>query len=166
VNAVKERRLLSDYNAAQAAVMTSRMRIVIEEALGQPPESYHFLFRCNSIAALHADEPVYRQEHRVSIKFPALYPAQAPIATILTPILHPHVWPNGTVCLGGWNPVEKLDSLLQRIGSILTYNPAALNWRSVANDMAATWAKQNQDLFPLDQPFFSAVPSQMLYRRY
>jgi ubiquitin-protein ligase len=163
VNAVRERRLHSDYAAAQAAVMTSRMRIVIEEAFGQPPEAYHFLFHCTSVAAVDSDRPVYRQEHRVSVKFPALYPAQAPIATILTPIVHPHIWPNGTVCLGSWRPVEKLDSLLQRIGSILTYNLAALNWRSVANDAAAMWAKQNQDLFPLDQPFFSAIPVRMLH---
>ena len=162
MNAVRERRLHSDYKAAQAVVLASRMRIVIEEAFGDPPESYHFLFRCQGISSVSADGPVYSSEHRVAVRFPAMYPAQAPTATVLTPVFHPHIWQNGTVCLGSWKPVEKLDSLLQRIGAILIYDPAALNWRSVADDDAAVWARQNQELFPLDQPLFSAIPVQML----
>jgi len=164
VNGVRERRLQSDHDAAQAAVLTSRMRILIEEKFGQPPERYHFIFRCQGIASVNVDGPVYLDEHRIAIQFPAMYPAQAPIATVLTPVFHPHVWSNGTVCLGNWKPTEKLDTLLQRIGNILIYDEAALNWRSVANDEAATWAKMNRDLFPLDQPLFAAIPAQMLYR--
>jgi hypothetical protein len=72
------------------------------------------------------------------------------------------VWPNSTMCLGGWRVTDRLDHLLQRIGELLIYAPAALNWRSVADDRAATWARKHQDLFPLDQPLFSAIPTQML----
>jgi ubiquitin-protein ligase len=165
MNAVRERRLHSDYTAAQAAVLASRRRIVIQEAFGDPPEKYQFLFCGQGIASLGPSGPVYREEHTVSVHFPNLYPAQAPIATMLTPVFHPHVWPNGTICIGAWKPTEKLDTLLQRIGDILIYAPAALNWRSVADDAAATWARQNLDLFPLDQPFFSAIPTRMLHRQ-
>lgn len=164
MNAVRERRLRSDYAAARAVVLASRMRIEIEEAIAPQPESYRFLFRCQGIASIDPEEPVYRSEHRVAVHFPALYPAQAPVATVLTPVFHPHIWPNGTVCLGKWSPAEKLDILLQRIGNILIYEISALNWRSVANDAAATWAKQNLDLFPLDQTLFSTIPVQMLHR--
>jgi ubiquitin-protein ligase len=162
VNRVRERRLQSDFIAAQAVVLASRQRIIIEESFGSPPESYHFLFRCRCVSKLTSDAVLYGEEHRVSIKFSSGYPAQPPFATMLTSAVHPHIWPNGTLCLGSWKPGEKLDSLLQRIGAILTYDPAALNWRSVADDAAAIWAKQNLDLFPLDQPFFSAVPLRML----
>lgn len=165
INRVRERRLESDFTAAQAVVLASRQRIIIEESFGSPPDSYHFLFRCRSVSKLISDVASYREEHRVSIQFSSGYPAQPPFATMLTPVVHPHIWPNGTLCLGSWNPGEKLDSLLQRIGSILIYDPAALNWRSVADDAVAIWAKRNMDLFPLDQPFFSAVPFQMLSTR-
>jgi ubiquitin-protein ligase len=161
-NPVRERRLESDFIAAQAVVLASRQRIIIEESFGSPPASYHFLFRCRCVSKLTPDGPIYREEHRVNIQFSSGYPAQPPFAAMLTPAIHPHIWPNGTLCLGSWKPGEKLDSLLQRIGSILTYDPSALNWRSVADDSAAIWAKQNLDLFPLDQPFFSAIPFRML----
>ena len=165
INRVRDRRLESDFMAAQAVVLASRQRIMIEESFGSPPESYHFLFRCRSVSKIVSDVAFYREEHRVAIQFPSGYPAQPPFAAMLTPVIHPHIWPNGTLCLGSWKPGEKLDSLLQRIGAILTYDPIALNWRSVADDAAAIWAKQNLDLFPLDRPFFSAVPFRMLNAR-
>jgi ubiquitin-protein ligase len=162
VNPVRERRLQSDYAAARAVCMASRQRIVIEECLGDPPEVYHLLYHCLGVARLdpNTNSPVFAEQHRVFVQFPAQYPAQPPLLRILSPVVHPHVWSNGTVCLGAWRPTEKLDSLLQRIGDILTY---ALNWRSVANDEAAAWARQNLDLFPLDSPLFTAIPSKMLY---
>jgi ubiquitin-protein ligase len=163
VNPVRERRLRSDYTAARAVCMASRQRIVLEECLGDPPEAYHFVYHCLGVARMEGNTPVYAEQHRVFVQFPAQYPAQAPLLRILSPAVHPHVWANGVVCLGAWRPTEKLDSLLQRVGDILTYAPAALNWRSVANDEAAAWARQNLDLFPLDQPLFTAIPTQMLY---
>jgi len=162
VNAVRDRRLRSDLLAAKAACSASRHRIVLDEALGDPPTSYHFRFRCLGITRVEGDEPVYAEEHRLFVQFPPMYPAKAPLLRMLTPVLHPHVWENGVVCYGSWRPNEKLDSLLQRVGDLLTYAPTGLNWRSVANDQAAAWAKRKLDLFPLDQPLFSTIPSQMV----
>src|SRR5579875_346328 len=161
MNPVRERRLYTDLTAAEAACLASRRRIVLDEAIGDPPDRYHFRFRCVGITRLEGDQPVYAEEHRVYIQFPPLYPAQPPLVRLLTPVIHPHIWPNGVVCLGGWRPTEKLDSLLQRVGDLLTYAPAALNWRSVADDCAAAWARRHQDLFPIDQPLFAAIPSEM-----
>lgn len=162
MNPVRERRLLSDLAAAEAACRASRQRIVLDEAVGDPPAAFHFRFRCVGVVGLEGDRAVYGEEHRVYVRFPPLYPAEPPTVQMLTPVVHPHVWPNGTMCLGTWRVTEKLDSLLQRIGDMLTYAPAALNWRSVADDRAAAWARQHQELFPLDQPLFTAVPVQML----
>jgi len=163
VNPVRERRLHSDLAAARAVCMASRQRIVLEDCVGDPPEAYHFLYHCLGVARVVGDKVDYAEQHRVFVQFPVLYPAQPPALRILTPVVHPHVWANGTVCLGTWRPTVKLDSLLQRVGDILTYAPTALNWRSVANDEAAAWARRNVDLFPLDQPLFTAIPAQMLY---
>jgi hypothetical protein len=106
---VRHRRLLSDLAAVQRFAAASEGRIVLQSAIGDPPESYVFIFRCRSL------------------------------------------------CLGTWKPHEKLDSLVQRIGSILCYDPTAINWRSVADDEAAAWARTHQHLFPLDHPFPSAA---------
>jgi ubiquitin-protein ligase len=163
VNIVRERRLQSDFQAVRAACLVSRHRIVLEESIGKPPEAYHLLFRCVGLTAVIDGEAIYAEQHKVFIQFPPLYPALAPVIRVMTPLLHPHVWANGVVCLGSWRPSEKLDSVLQRVGEILIYAPSALNWRSVANDDAAAWARHNSDRFPLDQPLFTSIPSQMLY---
>lgn len=68
INRVRERRLESDFIAAQAVVLASRQRILIEESFGSPPESYHFLFRCRCVSKLTSDSVLYGEEHRVSIK--------------------------------------------------------------------------------------------------
>lgn len=162
MNPVQWQRLEEDYAAARAACQTSRHRIQMDEALGDPPTAYHFRFRCTGVARLQAEEPVFAEEHRLYVRFPPLYPAQPPVLRVLTPVVHPHIWANGVVCLGAWRPSEGLDILLQRVGDLLTYAPAALNWRSVANDDAARWARRHQDMFPLDVPLFAAVPSRML----
>src|SRR6202051_4778784 len=65
VNRVRERRLESDFIAAQAVVLASRQRIIIEESFGSPPESYHFLFRCRCVSKIASNAVLYGEEHRV-----------------------------------------------------------------------------------------------------
>ena len=153
MNTVRERRLRSDFDAAQAMVTESCGRLDMELHRGAPPESYVFIYNCRGLAEIIATGPVYSHTHRVRIQLPASYPAAPPIAAMLSPLFHPHVWPNRALCLGSWNPGEKLDSILGRIGAILTYDPDGLNWRSVANDAAASWARRHVHLFPLDKPY-------------
>ena len=154
---VRRRRLLSDLAAAQRVASASEGRIILQSAAGDPPESYVFLFRCRSLSALTPQGPVFTDQHFVRLQCSAAYPAQPPFATMLSPVIHPHIWPNSLLCLGTWKPHEKFDSLLQRIGSILCYDPSAINWRSVADDAAAAWARTQQHLFPLDHPFPSVA---------
>jgi ubiquitin-protein ligase len=159
VHPVRRRRLFSDLAAVQALIASSENLISLQSATGNPPESYVFIFRCRSLSALTSSGPVFTDQHHVRIHCSAAYPAQPPFASMLTPVVHPHIWPNRLLCLGTWKPHEKLDSLLQRIGAILAYDPAAINWRSVADDDAATWARNHQHLFPLDSYFSSIVAS-------
>ncbi len=162
---VRLRRLRSDLLAARAFVEASEGRASILSITGDPPDSpdsYVFVFHCRSLAALTPAGPVFAEQHHVRFQCSAAYPATPPFVTMLSPLSHPHVWPNRVFCLGTWKPSEKLDSLLQRIASILTFDPSAINLRSVADDAAATWTRTHQHLLPLDRPFPSAVPSDLL----
>jgi hypothetical protein len=158
---VRLRRLQTDLIAARAFVAASEGRVSILSTTGDPPDTYVLAFHCRSLVDITPSGPVFAQRHHVRFQCSAAYPAHPPFVTMLSPLLHPHIWPNRVFCLGTWKPSEKLDSLLHRVGSILCFDPAAINWRSVADDSAAPWARANQHLLPLDRPFPTAVPSDL-----
>ena len=153
MSTVRARRLLHDHEALLRLAEPTHGRITLERAEGEPVSVYVLAFHCRSVACLQDGQPLYTTRPRVRIQFPAQYPAEPPQATVLSPIFHPHIWPNRMVCLGKWSPAEKLDSLVLRIASILVFDPAQFNWKSVANHEAAAWAQHNAQLFPLDDLF-------------
>ena len=156
MSTVRERRLRHDYEALVRLCQQSQQRITMERAEGDPPSVYVLVFHCRSVACLQDGQPLFTTRPRVRLQFPALYPAEPPQASVLSPIFHPHIWPNRMVCLGKWSPAEKLDSLVLRIASILVFDPAQFNWKSVANHEAAAWAQHHAQLFPLDDLFLPA----------
>ena len=158
MSTLRERRLQHDHAALQRLIAESKGRIALEKSESSPAEAYILVFYCRGVASLHDGQPKYTQNQRVRIQFPALYPAEPPQAVMLSSIFHPHVWPNQTICLGKWSPAEKLDSLILRIASILVFDPAQFNWKSVANHEAAVWAQHNPTLFPLDN-LFAELPN-------
>lgn len=148
---VRQRRLQADYERL-VKLVSVQPRLVIEATYGTPPEKYILAFRGRTIAELRGTVPVYCDRQRVKIEMPAEYPAVAPLVTVFGAIFHPHVWQkNNVVCLGSWNITESLDNFALRLYSLLQYHPEQLNWRSVANQEAAEWARRNQHLFPLDR---------------
>jgi ubiquitin-protein ligase len=157
MNSVRQRRLLSDYDGVMALVRASDERLVVKSTTGTPPDTYRLLFHCRSVVKFDDDAAIFGRDHYVRIYLPAAYPAVAPVATMLSQVLHPHIWPNRVVCLGPWSPQEKLSSVLLRIASILIYEPGSLNWRSVADESVVPWALRNQELLPLDMPWTSAA---------
>ncbi len=142
-------RLESDYFAVQRFV-SETTNVALDETEGSPPERYRFVFFLRSVAALPESGPVFGKRHFIEVQLPAAYPAQAPLVTALTPLVHPHVYGNGTLCLGGWHRSQPLDRLLSRIVGVLRYEPRAINWQSVANPQAALWARGNLKLLPLE----------------
>lgn len=150
MSSLRERRLLHDFSALKDLAEESAGRLQLEKAAGDPPEHYILKMRCCSVSNLLNGAPVLSREQRIRLHLPVQYPAVPPQAVMLSPIFHPHVWPNQTVCLGHWSPPEKLDTLVLRIASILIFDPAQFNWKSVANHEAAVWAQKNLNLFPLD----------------
>ncbi|MGE0312476.1 MAG: ubiquitin-conjugating enzyme E2 [Lautropia sp.] len=74
------------------------------------------------------------------IDLPARYPFERPVVVVESPVFHPNVFPNGTVCQGEkWVQSEGLDLLVMRIGRLLTWDAAHVNPASPANRTAANW---------------------------
>jgi ubiquitin-protein ligase len=152
MSTVRERRLRSDGERLNAYIAQNRSQVAIEQARGTPAETFILSFKVPSIVRVEQGKPVVREQHRMKVELPADYPALPPLVTVLDPIFHPHVWPrNNVVCLGSWTITESLDQLVTRLHSMLVYQPAQLNWKSVANNEAAVWASRNTHLFPLRQ---------------
>ena len=152
MSTVRERRLHSDYVRLTSLTSAYSAKLTIESMRGNPPETYLMVCRGRSIAEVKSGEPVFCNKQHLKIELSAEYPAMPPLVTVLSPIFHPHVWPqSNVVCLGPWNITETLDNLVMRLYSIVVFDLHHLNWKSVANQEAAIWASRNQSMFPLGQ---------------
>lgn len=168
MNSVRQRRLTEDYRMVKELVGVSGRTLAIREVRGNPPETYVLDYRCRGIERVNGGSPIYREEHRVRLELPAAYPAQQPIASMLTPIFHPHIFATNVICLGRrWTPAEYLDSLILRIGAIIQYDPQYFDFSSPANREAASWAQQHIRLFPIGHCTFresvSGAPGGMVW---
>jgi len=160
MSSVRQRRLSEDYRMVMELVAASGGALAISETRGTAPETYVLKYRCKGIERIDRDAPVYRDEHRVRIELPAAYPAQQPVAIMLTPIFHPHVFPMNNICLGKrWTPAEYLDSLILRIGAIIQYDPQYFDFSSPANREAASWAQGHMQMFPVGRCNFRELRS-------
>jgi hypothetical protein len=155
---VRERRLASDFEKVQGLARNSGGSIQVDFTMGSPPHRYTITMRCRGVSRLNGISPVYRDTHTFTIELPAAYPSPAgrPLVTFSTPIFHPHVFSNQTVCLGSSLVGEYLDGLILRIGSLIQYDPQYFDFNSPANRVAAEWAKRNMGLFPLGNCPFKA----------
>ena len=102
------------------------------------------------------------RQTRLRIVLPARYPFQPPVATLLTPVWHPNVFPSGVICLGTrWLASEGLDLFVQRLARLLTFDSLLVNTASPANRAAAEWYTRTRrlrpDAFPSDGPLFGAA---------
>jgi ubiquitin-protein ligase len=148
----REIRLQADYDSVRKLAAESGGSLVLEAVQGHPPDQYTLLFRCRGIEAIKNGKPVYRAEHRVRIRLPAKYPAPSapPQVQMMTPVFHPHVYPNLQVCMGSWQTTEFLDEFVLRLGALLQYDRRFLNVRDPANNEAVEWAAKNLLLLPTD----------------
>jgi len=148
---VRDRRLDSDWAKLRQLADCSGSTVRILSTSGKPPHSYTITLRCTGVERVTGNKPILRHEHTIEIQLPAAYPSPAgrPIVTFLTPIFHPHVFPNLKVCLGSTLVGEYLDSLVLRIGALIQCDPKYFDFNSPANREAAQWAQRNLELFPL-----------------
>lgn len=155
------RRLRSDLAKVRALLDRCGDALTLEATTGDPPTRYVLRYRCESVTRIADDQAVMGKEHRAEIKIPSGYPLEPPTVRILTPIENPHVFTTGMVCLGSrWQVGEGLDNLVLRVGAILRFEPAYLDFKSPANLAAAHWASAHLADFPLGpDPLGSPAPA-------
>jgi ubiquitin-protein ligase len=151
-------RLQADFDRLRALAAASGERISL--LAGPTPGSLQaeIEFRYAVARSERYPSDVTRQT-RLRISLPARYPFQPPVATVLTPIWHPNVFPAGTICLGTkWLASEGLDLFVQRLARLLTFDSLLVNTASPANRAAADWYQRTRsrhpDAFPSDRPLF------------
>ena len=140
-----------------AAAHPGALRIVRTE--GAPPSRYLIEIGCRTMVALDGDAPTLGDRHTVRIDLDATYPLTKPRATVLTPLVNPHVFPSGSVCVGeiAWNPGESLDLFVRRLRSILVWDPVGVNLDSPANGEAMQWHRRHPERAPFDAPQFGGA---------
>lgn len=146
-------RLKADYEKMRELDERSS-KVYIMEKQGDPPTKYALLLTCRGISKVDENgKPEYIDSHQLGIYLPEGYPGKRPILTMLTPVWHPNIAQNGSVCYGddgdhGWAPSMGLDDLVIRVMNMIRYENMGLD--SAFNTYAAAWANKNRRLFPLE----------------
>jgi ubiquitin-protein ligase len=154
-------RLQSDLERLRALAAASGERIVhlAGPTVASPRANLEFRY---AIARSERYPNDVTRQTRLAITLPDRYPFQPPVASVLTPVWHPNVFPSGTICIGTkWLPSEGLDLFVQRLARLLTYDALLVNIASPAHAVAAQWYEQarrrHPAAFPTDQPVFDAA---------
>jgi ubiquitin-protein ligase len=146
---MRETRLRNDERQIRALVNRSEF-IHIVRTEGDPPEKYLIRFTCKGVENIKSSgEPVYRDQHEVTIYLHAEYPLKQPQLKWLTPIFHPNIHVTGAVCIGAWWPAKTLDELLLTMGQMVQYKN--YDPKDPMNSKAASWALRHKNLFPVDR---------------
>jgi ubiquitin-protein ligase len=138
------RRLAADFEALRSEF--SGHPHVHVQALGPlPPEGYRVTYRLAGLR-LEGEQPVSASEHVVEIRLPLGYPREQPYCVPLTPLFHPNV--DGHYCIADyWSAGEGLVDVVAKIGDMIQYR--IFNTRSPLNAVAAYWAEQHPEVFPV-----------------
>src|SRR5882757_1955 len=115
---------------------------------GMPPELYRFQYLIRGLYVAPDGAILERNDHLLEVNLSLGYPRRAPQCRMLTPVFHPN-FDDSTVCIGDfWAASEGLDDLIIRIGRMIAYQES--NTKSPLNGLAAKWAEQHVQLFPVD----------------
>ncbi|MBI4754871.1 MAG: hypothetical protein HY778_05475 [Betaproteobacteria bacterium] len=141
-------RLAADQQRLDALAAASGGRVMVLAAPAAHSPRLEVLLRYPTAAG--PDYPVRRsEESRLAVSLGARYPFQPPVATFLTPVFHPNVFPSGVVCLGArWLPSEGMDLFLQRVIRLMTFDPLLVNIHSAAHPRALHWYLQARAAHP------------------
>jgi ubiquitin-protein ligase len=128
-------------------------------------QSDRILFELRLPTAGNAEYPLRLQSiTHFKINLPLRYPFMAPTVNVETPIWHPNVFANGTICLGTkWVVGEGLDLFVARIARLLTFDALLVNLNSPANGNAAAWYRGAITRYPTAFP--SIQPAHSLWMR-
>jgi len=145
---IREARLRNDYEQVRNLINRSEL-IHIVTTEGIPPEKYLIRFTCRGVEKIKPNgDPVFREQHEVSVYLHAEYPLKQPQLKWLTPMFHPNIHVTGAVCIGAWWPAKKLDELLLSLAEMVQYKN--YDPKDPMNSKAAAWALRHKHLFPVD----------------
>lgn len=148
----RTRRLHSDFKALKKLADDSS--IFQFSYHGPLPEVYTLHFKGKGFWRSEETRRVLvRDRHDVRVRLGASYPRQMPELSWKTPIFHPNISANGSVCLGGygthWVPSLSLDELCNMLWEMIRY--ANFDVESPYNRDAAHWARTQMEYrLPID----------------
>jgi ubiquitin-protein ligase len=139
---VRRARLAADYEEMR----TIRGPVIHWQSNDVPPADYIVTFNVRS----YLSPTTTRDEHRIRILLSPNHPFEKPTVMMhaMTPIFHPHVWPDGKVCIGHWDYREGLASFVVKLARLFQFDPQLIDPYSIANYKAADWFYANPTLFP------------------
>src|SRR3954447_234423 len=138
------RRLAADYQALRSEFSGHR-HVQIDPLGPLPPEGYRVTYRVPGLR-LQGEQPVPVSEHVVEIRLPLGYPREQPYVVPLTPVFHPNVGEH--YCIADyWSAGEGLVDVVTKVGDMIQYR--IFNTRSPLNAVAAYWADQHPEVFPV-----------------
>ncbi|MBS1518708.1 MAG: hypothetical protein JSS91_11530 [Bacteroidetes bacterium] len=152
----RQRRLVSDFRKMKEEFSNHPFISFEYDPESLPPDRYVVTFK--NVKGLKLSdsgsgqkELEYISEHQIEIYLHADYPRLKPQSYILTKIFHPNfrmASPND-ICIGDyWASGETLVDIIYQVGEMITYK--TFNVTSPLNGIAAKWAKENSEIFPID----------------
>jgi ubiquitin-protein ligase len=120
--------------------------IKIQEAAGPDLQHYSIVYKIDGLVQVGASIEA-KNEHRVELTLPDLYPAIAPKAAMASALFHPNVSPEKIDIRELWTVGTDLADCIVRIGELITYKRYSLD--DPLNGEAAQWAIRNKNLLPL-----------------
>ncbi len=154
----RQRRLNADYKKLKLE-FTNHPFISIEYDTeeGFVPERYFVSFKNIKGIKLAKDSTPENKKievienHKIEIYLHIDYPRLKPQSYILTEIFHPNfrMASPHDICIGDyWASGETLVDIIYQVGEMIQYHN--YNVKSPLNGIAAKWARENQNLFPID----------------
>lgn len=153
----RQRRLISDFKKMKEEFSNHPFISFEYDEESIPPERYFVHFKNIKGIRLMNNQPGDKKEleivkeHKIEIYLHADYPRLKPQCNLLSGAFHPNfrmASPND-ICIGDyWASGETLVDIIYQVGEMITYQN--YNVTSPLNGIAAKWAKENIELFPID----------------
>jgi len=148
----RQRRLTADAEALRAEFAEHPV-VTVEPVGWSPAERYRVTFAVPSARIDQATgQPAVADEHEVEMDLLADYPRVAPRCTAVSSVFHPNFGAAAGEEIGltdPWAPSRTLVDIVVEISRLLQYQ--AYDVASRRNPVAAQWAIQNPDIFPLGE---------------
>lgn len=155
-DAVYEAFLARQYAEGMALARESDL-LELEPLDGMPPCRYLAQFRCTGLVRLPHGRVIESDRFEVGIWFPSDYLRRAEPWQILTwlgprRVFHPNIGDRmPLICVGRLKPGTWLVDLLYQCFEIITYQKVTMREDDALNTAACAWAREHQQLFPIDR---------------